>query len=206
MFANATNADLVLSLHCDAPRHLAARRGGSPAYYYGVGATRGAGAARTRQSDSSSPGCVQREVVARTDLLDCGIHGKTWDLLRRTRMPAVRLEVGYVTHPGDAARLADPAFRDTVAEAATIAVQRLTCRRRTITPRVCCGCPSSSADRHGSGTCWRCAPTGNGCIDPSRRSSATSTSSRQVSTVRRSSRSRGKRGCGRTVLNPMDSR
>jgi N-acetylmuramoyl-L-alanine amidase len=30
-----------------------------------------------------------------------------------------------VTHPGDAARLADAAFRDTVAEAATIAVQRL---------------------------------------------------------------------------------
>ena len=70
-------------------------------------------------------GLLQRELVARTDLLDCGIHGKTWDLLRRTRMPAVRLEVGYVTHPGDAARLADPAFRDTVAEAATIAVQRL---------------------------------------------------------------------------------
>ena len=64
-------------------------------------------------------------LVARTDLLDCGIHGKSWDLLRRTRMPAVRLEVGYVTHPGDAARLADPAFRDTVAEAATVAIQRL---------------------------------------------------------------------------------
>ena len=46
---------------------------------------------------------MQREVVARTDLLDCRTHGKTWDLLRRTRMPAVRLELGYLSHPGDAA-------------------------------------------------------------------------------------------------------
>ena len=70
-------------------------------------------------------GLVQREIVARTDLVDCRTHGKTWDVLRRTRMPAVRVELGYLTNPGDAARLADPAFRDTVAEAVTVAVQRL---------------------------------------------------------------------------------
>ena len=70
-------------------------------------------------------GLLQRELTARTDLLDCGTHGKTWDLLRRTRMPAVRLELGYVTNPGDAARLADPGFRDVVAEAVVVAVQRL---------------------------------------------------------------------------------
>ena len=40
-------------------------------------------------------------------------------------MPAVRLELGYLTNPGDAARLADPAFRDVVAEAIVAAVQRL---------------------------------------------------------------------------------
>jgi N-acetylmuramoyl-L-alanine amidase len=40
-------------------------------------------------------------------------------------MPAVRLELGHLTHPGDAARLADPAFRDTVAEALLVAIQRL---------------------------------------------------------------------------------
>ncbi len=49
----------------------------------------------------------------------------TWDLLRRTRMPAVRLDLGYLTNPGDAARLADPSFRDLVAEAIVVAVQRL---------------------------------------------------------------------------------
>ena len=38
---------------------------------------------------------------------------------------AVRIEVGYVTNPDDAARLADGDFRDTVAEAIVVAVQRL---------------------------------------------------------------------------------
>jgi N-acetylmuramoyl-L-alanine amidase len=53
------------------------------------------------------------------------VHAKNWDLLRRTRMPAVRVEVGYLTNPGDALRLADPAFRDVLAEAVAAAVQRL---------------------------------------------------------------------------------
>jgi N-acetylmuramoyl-L-alanine amidase len=37
----------------------------------------------------------------------------------------VRLELGHLSAAGDAARLADPAFRDTVAEAVLVAVQRL---------------------------------------------------------------------------------
>jgi N-acetylmuramoyl-L-alanine amidase len=40
-------------------------------------------------------------------------------------MPAVRLDVGYLTNEGDARRLADPAFRDTVADAVVVAIQRL---------------------------------------------------------------------------------
>ncbi|MGH3331886.1 MAG: N-acetylmuramoyl-L-alanine amidase family protein, partial [Nocardioidaceae bacterium] len=68
---------------------------------------------------------VQREIVARTDLADLRIHAKTWDFLRRTRMPAVRIDVGYITNPGDAARLSDPDFRDVVAEAVVVAVQRV---------------------------------------------------------------------------------
>jgi len=63
--------------------------------------------------------------VARTDLLDGRTHAKTWDLLRYTSMPAVRLELGYLTHPGDAARLASAEFRDVIAEAIVVSVQRL---------------------------------------------------------------------------------
>jgi N-acetylmuramoyl-L-alanine amidase len=58
-------------------------------------------------------------------LLDCRAHEKTWDLLRLTRMPAVRVEVGYLTSPADARRLGSPAFRDAVAEGLVVAIQRL---------------------------------------------------------------------------------
>ncbi len=40
-------------------------------------------------------------------------------------MPAVEVDAGYLTNPHDAARLAEPEFRDTVAEAILAAVQRL---------------------------------------------------------------------------------
>lgn len=116
-FANETDADLLLSLHCDnAPSPTP---GGVATYYYGSGRDAG-----------SVPGerlatLVQREVVARTGLLDARTHPKTWALLRRTRMPAVWVEIGYLTNPQDAALLADASQRDTIAEALLAAVQRL---------------------------------------------------------------------------------
>ena len=116
-FANASGADLVVSLHVD--RADSPRPHGVASYHFGTGS----GTTSTVGEHLAS--LVQREVTARTDLLDCGVHAKTWDLLRLTRMPAVRLELGHVTHPGDAARLRDPGFRDVVAEAVLVAVQRL---------------------------------------------------------------------------------
>lgn len=116
--ANGLGADLVLSVHVDGCASTQAN--GVATYYYGDGA-------RGTRSETGArfAALLQRELTARTDLLDCGTHGKTWDLLRRTRMPAVRLELGYVTNAGDASRLADPGFRDAVAEAVVVAVQRL---------------------------------------------------------------------------------
>lgn len=70
-------------------------------------------------------GLVQREIVARTGLRDCRTHAKAWELLRLTRMPAVRVEVGYLTSPDDRARLVDPRFRDRVVEAIVAGVQRM---------------------------------------------------------------------------------
>ena len=117
-FANAAGADLVISLHVDAHPNPAAS--GIATFYYGSDRFGHRSSTGERFAD-----LVQREICARTDLVSCRIHPMTWDLLRRTRMPAVRIEVGYLTNPGDAARLADPAFRDVVAEAVVVAVQRL---------------------------------------------------------------------------------
>jgi len=70
-------------------------------------------------------GLIQRELLIRTAMHDCRTQGRTWELLRLTRMPAVRIEVGYLSNMGDLRRLMDPAFRDVVAEGILVAVKRL---------------------------------------------------------------------------------
>jgi N-acetylmuramoyl-L-alanine amidase len=127
-FANETEADLLLSLHTDAA--LSAGPRGVASYYYGTSAAGGTSQAHSERIVSSAVGerlaqLVQNEIVARTDLLDCRIHPKTWQLLRMTRMPAVRIDVGYLTNARDAVRLSTAEFRDAVAEAVVAAVQRL---------------------------------------------------------------------------------
>ena len=118
--ANDTGADLLISLHTDAD--LSPLPNGVATYFYGV-----SHADRTTRSAVGErlAGLVQGELVARTDLLDCRTHPKGWQLLRLTRMPAIRVDVGYLTSEGDAARLRSPEFRDTLAEAIVAGVQRL---------------------------------------------------------------------------------
>ena len=117
-FANRTDAHLSVSLHVDSADNPDAS--GVSTYFYGLDSHDVRSSVGERFAS-----LVQREIVARTDLADLRVHAKTWDFLRRTRMPAVRIDVGYITNPGDAARLEDPSFRDVVAEAIVVAVQRV---------------------------------------------------------------------------------
>lgn len=116
-FANDSGADLLISLHCDAARTATAH--GVATYYYGTGPDSGS------VPGERLAGLLHREVVARTGLADNRTHPVTWELLRRTRMPAVHVDLGYLTHPGDAALLADTRTRDTIAEAVVVAIQRV---------------------------------------------------------------------------------
>ncbi len=116
--ANTAGADLVLSLHCDA--HEAAQAGGVATFFFGRDRTTSWSPIGEYLSD-----LLLREVVARTGLANCRSHGRSWTLLQHTTMPAVRMEAGYLSHPEDAARWADPAFRDTLAEAVVVSLQRL---------------------------------------------------------------------------------
>lgn len=116
-FANSISADLVLSLHVDSVASPVPS--GVATFYYGdmgigTGSSLGARAARF----------VLEELTSRTDLADCRSHTKTWDLLRLTRMPTVRVECGYLSSPYDATRLADPVFRDVLADGLAAAVVR----------------------------------------------------------------------------------
>ncbi|GLZ37398.1 N-acetylmuramoyl-L-alanine amidase [Actinokineospora sp. NBRC 105648] len=116
-FANEAGADLVLSLHSDG--------NGSP-FAQGVASFHfGTGNGTTSTLGEAMAGLIQREIAKRTGLRDCGAHPKTWELLRLTRCPAVRIEIGYLTNQDDRRRLSDPAFRDIVAEGIVVAVKRL---------------------------------------------------------------------------------
>ena len=117
-FANSVNADLVISLHVDSYKNDRAQ--GVATYFYGS----------DQHGIHSIVGerfatLVQREICARTDLTNLRTHAKTWDMLRLTKAPTVRTDLGYISNPHDADRLNDPQFRDLIAEAYVIAIQRL---------------------------------------------------------------------------------
>jgi N-acetylmuramoyl-L-alanine amidase len=116
-FANEAGADLFLSLHND--RNQSPKAQGVASFHFGTGN------GTTSTVGELLAGFIQREVAARTGMLDCRTHYKTWEIFTRTRCPAVRVEIGYLTNPDDARKLGDPAFRDIVAEGILIAVKRL---------------------------------------------------------------------------------
>ena len=118
MMANQAHADVMLSLHCDSTDQ--SRASGVATFFWGLerfGAWSAVG--------EHLANLIQREIVSRTGLADCRSHPRGWQLLQRTQMPTVRVEAGYLSHEQDAAKLADPAFLDTLAEAIVIALQRM---------------------------------------------------------------------------------
>ncbi|MET4047397.1 N-acetylmuramoyl-L-alanine amidase [Rhodococcus sp. 1163] len=115
--SNGFNADLMISLRCASSPNPAAN--GVASFHFGNshGSASLIGQILT--------GYIQREIVARTPLLDCRSHGRTWDLLRLTNMPTVQVDMGYLTNTSDVDVLSDPRSRDIIAEAILISVKRL---------------------------------------------------------------------------------
>ena len=115
--ANAVGADLMISLRCEVQASPAAS--GVASFHFG----NSHGSVSTIGRNLAD--FIQREVVARTGLRDCRTHGRTWDLLRLTRMPTVQVDVGYISNPGDRAMLITTQTRDAIAEGILAAVKRL---------------------------------------------------------------------------------
>jgi N-acetylmuramoyl-L-alanine amidase len=116
--AESVGADLVISFDCE--WHASPLASGVASYYWGGG----------RVGQHSATGqrlalLIQREIVARTDLVDCRSHPCSYDLVRMTRMPAVVISLGYLSNVDDARHLGDGEFRGVLAEAVLFAVQRL---------------------------------------------------------------------------------
>ncbi|MDL9936611.1 N-acetylmuramoyl-L-alanine amidase [Gordonia sp. ABSL1-1] len=115
--ANMVDADVMISLRCGHYENPQAK--GVASFYFGN--SHGSFSTIGR----NLAGFIQREVAARTPLTDCRTHERTWDILRLTRMPVALIDVGYITNPEDRALLADPSYRNVIAEAILIAVKRL---------------------------------------------------------------------------------
>jgi N-acetylmuramoyl-L-alanine amidase len=115
--ANEVNADLLLSLHVDgSPSKLAT---GIATFHFG------ADSGATSTVGETLAELVQRELVARTQMTDCRVHHRTWDILRLTKMPAIQVELGYLSNDAERDRLVRDDFRNTLADGILVAVKRL---------------------------------------------------------------------------------
>ncbi|MFA7323066.1 MAG: peptidoglycan-binding protein [Candidatus Nanopelagicales bacterium] len=117
-FANRTDADLMVSIHCD--RVASPHPNGIATFYFGEPTGSGA----YSYSGKALAEQIQVELCARTRMHNNRSHARTWDLLRMTRMPTVRVDIGYLSNPGDAARLVQPAHQDLVAAGLAAAIGR----------------------------------------------------------------------------------
>ncbi|AWV48901.1 hydrolase [Mycobacterium leprae Kyoto-2] len=115
--ANNVGAELMISLRCETQTSPAAN--GVASFHFG----NSHGSVSTIGRNLAD--FIQREIVARTGLRDCRTHGRTWDLLRLTRMPTVQIDIGYITNPRDRGVLIGTQNRDAIAEGILAAVKRL---------------------------------------------------------------------------------
>ncbi len=95
--AQAQRPELFISIHCNASRRPNAVSG-AETYYY---TPRSLALAQALHAE------LTRVMAGR----DGGVRQRRFAVIHRPSMPAVLLEVGYITHAGDEARLGDPAFQ-----------------------------------------------------------------------------------------------
>ncbi len=108
--ANRRRADLFVSIHADAAESRDAQ--GFTIY---VATAASAGAYRAAHAIN--------QVMERTGTSNRGVREADYRVLVNTQGPAVLIELGYLTHAQDLARLSDDGFRDRLAKAIADGIQ-----------------------------------------------------------------------------------
>ena len=111
--ANNWGADYFVSIHTNSSVNPAAN--GFEAYVYRLG-----GAAEALAQS------IVSQVVAQLGSKDNGVRQANFAVLRRTRMPATLLELGYLTNPTEALNLNSPAWQRAVARAIYTGIRNYT--------------------------------------------------------------------------------
>ena len=148
--ANTKGADLFISLHLNAAKAKAAR--GSEVYFLSLGqgddeevvAAENAGAGAAPGNPDSMVASILDDLAQKAFLQDSerlavaiqgqlnrlaaikerGVKQAPFIVLRGAAMPAVLVEVAFISNPKEEAKLRDPAFQAKVAEAITLGVRR----------------------------------------------------------------------------------
>ena len=102
--ANEWGADYFISIHSNSSVNPAAN--GFETYVYRLGS-------RSAQLAQS----IQDTVVAALGMKDGGVRQANFSVLRNTNMPAILVELGYVSNPTEALNLNSPAWQQKVASA-----------------------------------------------------------------------------------------
>ncbi|MCL1816471.1 MAG: N-acetylmuramoyl-L-alanine amidase [Clostridiales bacterium] len=109
--ANAALADIMISVHVNAADNNPQANGSSTWFYAPVGDDNYDRAARRRLAE-----CIQKSLLSSGGLSDYGIREANFAVLRASQMPAVLVEVAFLTNEGDRAKLSDPHFLEKLAE------------------------------------------------------------------------------------------
>lgn len=100
-FANDRNANLFVSIHGNS--YLSTTTG-TETYYY-------------KEDSVTFAGIMHKHLVKATGLADRGVRQQPFRVVKMTDMPAVLLEVGYLSNENDTALMFDENFQNKVAEA-----------------------------------------------------------------------------------------
>ena len=102
--ANQAGSNLFVSIHANSISLSRPDVNGIESYY-------------ASESGRRLAATLQASMLAATGMRDRGVKQARFYVLRQTTMPAALVETGFVTGAQDAPRLADPAWRETMAQA-----------------------------------------------------------------------------------------
>lgn len=105
LIANQAKADLFVSIHCNSVDDESAH--GMEVYVH---------ASRSAASKRAASAIYDRLLPA-SGLRGRGVKADNFAVLRETKMPAVLIELGFISNSGDRAKLTDSAWQDDAAKA-----------------------------------------------------------------------------------------